>query len=256
MDNNNTAISGSINRPPAPSAPSKCSSAPASEQRHLGADARPGQHARVRAREHTKAPEGAATGAAPAARSAARSACSRASAPWRSRASGRSSPRARSSARWPASAPAARSAASSGALVGMGIPEYEAKRYEGRVKDGGVLLSVHADDLGAGQRAPRRSSRAPAPRTSRRRARRTPRSRPRRHAPRRASRPAGLTSRPRSLLPGAAPMWRCRAFFRAGSTSVRGSGTRPRPRRPARSARAAPRSSSATPAGAAASRRG
>ena len=30
-----------------------------------------------------------------------------------------------------------------GALVGMGIPEYEAKRYEGRVKDGGILLSVH-----------------------------------------------------------------------------------------------------------------
>ena len=32
-----------------------------------------------------------------------------------------------------------------GALVGMGIPEYEAKRYEGRVKNGGVLLSVHCD---------------------------------------------------------------------------------------------------------------
>jgi hypothetical protein len=32
-----------------------------------------------------------------------------------------------------------------GALVGMGIPEYEAKRYEGRVKTGGVLLSVHCD---------------------------------------------------------------------------------------------------------------
>jgi hypothetical protein len=30
-----------------------------------------------------------------------------------------------------------------GALVGMGIPEYEAKRYEGRVKAGAVLLSVH-----------------------------------------------------------------------------------------------------------------
>lgn len=30
-----------------------------------------------------------------------------------------------------------------GGLVGMGLPEYEAKRYEGRVKDGGVLLSVH-----------------------------------------------------------------------------------------------------------------
>jgi hypothetical protein len=32
-----------------------------------------------------------------------------------------------------------------GALVGMGIPEFEAKRYEGRVKNGGVLLSVHCD---------------------------------------------------------------------------------------------------------------
>jgi hypothetical protein len=33
-----------------------------------------------------------------------------------------------------------------GALVGMGIPEYEAKRYEGRIKEGGVLLSVHCDN--------------------------------------------------------------------------------------------------------------
>jgi hypothetical protein len=32
-----------------------------------------------------------------------------------------------------------------GALIGLGIPEYEAKRYEGRVKEGGVLLSVHCD---------------------------------------------------------------------------------------------------------------
>ena len=32
-----------------------------------------------------------------------------------------------------------------GALVGMGIPEYEAKRYAGRIKEGGVLLSVHCD---------------------------------------------------------------------------------------------------------------
>lgn len=32
-----------------------------------------------------------------------------------------------------------------GALVGMGIPEYEAKRYEGFIKDGGILLSVHTD---------------------------------------------------------------------------------------------------------------
>ena len=33
-----------------------------------------------------------------------------------------------------------------GALVGMGMPEYEAKRYEGRIKNGGILLSVHCDD--------------------------------------------------------------------------------------------------------------
>jgi hypothetical protein len=33
-----------------------------------------------------------------------------------------------------------------GALVGMGIPEYEAKRYEGRIREGGILLSVHADN--------------------------------------------------------------------------------------------------------------
>src|SRR5947207_6982634 len=33
-----------------------------------------------------------------------------------------------------------------GALIGMGIPEYEAKRYEGRIREGGILLSVHSDD--------------------------------------------------------------------------------------------------------------
>jgi len=33
-----------------------------------------------------------------------------------------------------------------GALVGMGVPEYEAKRYEGRIKAGGVLMSVHCDN--------------------------------------------------------------------------------------------------------------
>jgi hypothetical protein len=33
-----------------------------------------------------------------------------------------------------------------GGLVGLGIPEYEAKRYEGRIKSGSILLSVHADD--------------------------------------------------------------------------------------------------------------
>lgn len=33
-----------------------------------------------------------------------------------------------------------------GALIGMGIPEYEAKRYEGRIRSGGILLSVHCDN--------------------------------------------------------------------------------------------------------------
>ena len=32
-----------------------------------------------------------------------------------------------------------------GALVGMGIPEYEAKRYEGLIKEGRILISVHCD---------------------------------------------------------------------------------------------------------------
>ncbi len=33
-----------------------------------------------------------------------------------------------------------------GTLVGLGIPEYEAKRFEGRVRSGGTLVSVHCDD--------------------------------------------------------------------------------------------------------------
>jgi hypothetical protein len=33
-----------------------------------------------------------------------------------------------------------------GALIGMGIPEYEAKRYEGMIKEGKILLSVHCDN--------------------------------------------------------------------------------------------------------------
>ena len=38
-----------------------------------------------------------------------------------------------------------------GALVGMGIPEFEAKRYEGKIREGNILISVHAED--AKQRA-------------------------------------------------------------------------------------------------------
>jgi hypothetical protein len=33
-----------------------------------------------------------------------------------------------------------------GVLVGMGIPKHEAKRYEVRIKEGGILLSVHSDN--------------------------------------------------------------------------------------------------------------
>ena len=32
-----------------------------------------------------------------------------------------------------------------GALIGAGFPEYEAKRYQGLEKGGGILVSVHAD---------------------------------------------------------------------------------------------------------------
>jgi len=40
-----------------------------------------------------------------------------------------------------------------GALVGLGMPEYEAKRYEGMLKQGRVLLSVHCDDSDWARRA-------------------------------------------------------------------------------------------------------
>ena len=33
-----------------------------------------------------------------------------------------------------------------GGLIGLGIPEYEAKRYEGRIRNGGILVSVHCDN--------------------------------------------------------------------------------------------------------------
>lgn len=40
-----------------------------------------------------------------------------------------------------------------GGLVGLGIPEYEAKRYEGQIREGGILLTVHCDDSSWCQRA-------------------------------------------------------------------------------------------------------
>ena len=41
----------------------------------------------------------------------------------------------------------------SGALVGLGIPEYEAKQYEGRVREGNILMCVHAVDANEATRA-------------------------------------------------------------------------------------------------------
>lgn len=40
-----------------------------------------------------------------------------------------------------------------GALVGMGIPEYEAKRYEGKIKAGNILISVHSENSEETKRA-------------------------------------------------------------------------------------------------------
>jgi uncharacterized membrane protein len=40
-----------------------------------------------------------------------------------------------------------------GALIGMGIPEYEAKRYESKIKEGNILVSVHAEDSDKADRA-------------------------------------------------------------------------------------------------------
>src|SRR5213595_4208306 len=40
-----------------------------------------------------------------------------------------------------------------GALVGMGIPEYEAKRYEGKIKAGNILISVHSENSETTKRA-------------------------------------------------------------------------------------------------------
>jgi hypothetical protein len=40
-----------------------------------------------------------------------------------------------------------------GALVGMGIPEFEAKRYEGKIRRGNILISVHAENSDESKRA-------------------------------------------------------------------------------------------------------
>jgi hypothetical protein len=41
----------------------------------------------------------------------------------------------------------------SGALIGMGIPELEAKQYEGKIKGGNILISVHTENSDERDRA-------------------------------------------------------------------------------------------------------
>jgi uncharacterized membrane protein len=40
-----------------------------------------------------------------------------------------------------------------GTLVGLGLPEYEAKRYEGKIQGGNILISVHSDQAEETRRA-------------------------------------------------------------------------------------------------------
>jgi uncharacterized membrane protein len=46
-----------------------------------------------------------------------------------------------------------------GALIGYGIPEYEAKQYEGKIRNGNILLSVHTENGKQLERAKDTSSR-------------------------------------------------------------------------------------------------
>jgi hypothetical protein len=41
----------------------------------------------------------------------------------------------------------------SGALIGLGLPEYEAKQYENKLRDGNILVSVHTEDGEEAKRA-------------------------------------------------------------------------------------------------------
>jgi len=40
-----------------------------------------------------------------------------------------------------------------GSLAGLARPEYEAKRYEGKVREGGILISVHCEQRAGARRA-------------------------------------------------------------------------------------------------------
>src|SRR4029077_15725801 len=40
-----------------------------------------------------------------------------------------------------------------GTLIGLGIPEYQAKRYESQLREGRILLSVHSENSDETKRA-------------------------------------------------------------------------------------------------------
>ena len=92
-----------------------------------------------------KLPKARPPGLAPARFLAVRSVGLLASVRWPFRAWGHSSPLARSLALSGAAVIGA-AGGLTGALIGMGIPEYEAKQYESKLRQGNVLLSVHVDD--------------------------------------------------------------------------------------------------------------
>ena len=95
--------------------------------------------------QNTKAPEGATTGGVLGAGAGACWAGWRESAHWRFPALAPSWPRdhyGRARRRGDRRA----TGGLIGALVGMGIPEFEAKRYEGKLKEGNILISVHTED--------------------------------------------------------------------------------------------------------------
>jgi len=97
-------------------------------------------------KKETKAPEGTATGATAGALIGGGLGWLAGIGALAIQALGPSSPPDQSWRLWLAWEPGGVVGGITGALVGMGIPEYEAKRYEGRVKDGGILLSVHSDN--------------------------------------------------------------------------------------------------------------
>jgi len=40
-----------------------------------------------------------------------------------------------------------------GGLIGLGVPEFEAKSYEGKIRNGNILIAVHTDDSDSEKRA-------------------------------------------------------------------------------------------------------